>query len=261
MPTPQRFLALFDLHWGYTHRPGRHLGPLHDLKALKVALAFAKDWKPDVVILGGDMLDCGPISHHLKGKQHSLEGLRLLRDATELRQQVLAPLEALKPTKLVYCLANHEQWVDDLLEDTPGLEGVVSVDSLLKLTERNWQIIPQGGHFRLGKLWFLHGDTLKGGQNVAKRALDIYDRNIRFGHYHSTQSVTKHSPLDTAQPKTAVMVPCLCRRDPSYLKGMANAWVTGFLYGTVLPDGTFYDQVALIINGKWMSPMGVLYRG
>src|SRR3990167_7924178 len=162
MPTPQRFLALFDLHWGYTHRPGRHLGPLHDLKAIKVALAFAKDWKPDVVILGGDILDAGPICHHLKGKQHSLEGLRLLRDVTELRTHVLAPLEALKAKKLVYICGNHERFLTDLLEDVPGLEGIVSVDSLLKLSEHQWGVIPQGGHFKLGKLWFLHGDTLKG---------------------------------------------------------------------------------------------------
>lgn len=262
MAEPQRFLALFDLHWGYTRRPGRHLGPLHDLKALKIALAFAKDWKPDVVILGGDMLDCGPVSHHLKGKQHSLEGLRLLRDATELRQQVLEPLEALKPAKLVYAEGNHEKWLNDVLEDIPGLDGFLSINNLLKLEEKGWQLIPQGGHYKLGKLYFVHGDTVKGGGAFkAKQAMDLYDRNIRFGHYHSTQTFCKHRPLDVDEPKTAVMVPCLCRRDPAYLKGIPTGWVTGFLYGTVLPDGGFSDHVAIIAKNRWMSPMGKVYRG
>jgi len=259
MPAPQRFLALFDLHWGYTHRPGRHLGPLHDLKAIKVALAFAKDWKPDVVILGGACLDSGPVSHHLKGKQHSLEGLRLLRDAVELRQQVLDPLEALKPKRLIYLIGNHEQWVDDLLEDVPGLEGIVSVDSLLKLTDHRWQIVPQGGFLKLGKLYVIHGDGIKGNANVAKRALDIYDRNVRFGHFHTYQAFTKHSPLDVSQPKTAIAVPALCRRDPSYLKGAPNQWVQGFLYGSLMPDGTFFDTVAIIVRGRTVVG-GVTYH-
>lgn len=258
MAEARRFLALFDLHWGYTRRPGRHLGPLHDLKALKVALAFAKDWKPDLIVLGGDMLDSGPVSHHLKGKHHSLEGLRLLRDVTELRQHCLAPLEALTAEK-VYIIGNHEQWVDDVLEDTPGLEGIVSLDSLLKLTDHGWTIVPQGKHYKTGKLYFMHGDTIKGGQNVAKRGLDINDRNIRFGHYHTYQAATKHSPLDVSQPKTAVAVPCLCRRDPSYLKGAPNAWAQGFLYGTILPGGHFFDAVAIIVNGQTVIG-GKVYR-
>ena len=52
----EKFVALFDLHWGW-ERVNGHKKPLHDAKALAVALKFIADYKPDHIILGGDILD------------------------------------------------------------------------------------------------------------------------------------------------------------------------------------------------------------
>src|SRR5688572_23047963 len=137
----QKFIALYDLHWGY-ERKGGHKVPLHDQKALNVALEFAKDFKPDHVILGGDILDCGSISHHNHGKPGAVEGFRLLGDAKELRDALIAPMETLKPKSLTYITGNHEDWLTDLVEQIPALEGIVDVGAVLKLDK--WKIIPQG---------------------------------------------------------------------------------------------------------------------
>lgn len=243
----QKFIALYDLHWGY-ERKGGHKIALHDQKALNVALAFAKDFKPDHIILGGDILDCGCISHHNHGKPGAVEGFRLLGDANELREAVIKPLEALKPKSLTYIVGNHEDWLNDLAEQIPALEGIVDVGSVLKLDK--WKVVPQGDAHKLGKLVFVHGDQIKGGEHSAKWGAMAYEANVRFGHHHTYQVYTKTSAID-ANGHTGVAVPCLCKKGPKYGGGAPNRWMQGFNWGWIGgPEGTFNDYVTVIVNGK-----------
>lgn len=244
----EKFVALYDLHWGFENKGG-HKVALHDPKALNVALQFIKDFKPDHVILGGDILDCGAISHHNKGRAGSIEGLRLLSDAAELRDVLIQPLEKSTPGRLVYHIGNHEDWLNDLVDLQPGLRGIVEADALLKLDSR-WEVIPVGEHSTLGKLTFIHGDQVKGGEYVAKSAVAAYERNVRFGHHHTYQVHTKTSAVDL-NGHTGIAVPCLCRKNPNYGGGAPNKWMQGFNWGYVGgPKGTFNDYVTVIVNGN-----------
>lgn len=254
--TAKKFAFLTDLHYGFERRSG-HKIPLHDMKAFTVALQFLQDFQPDVLILGGDFLDCGAISHHNKNKKHSTEGLRLLADAQGLREEVLEPLEELGASKMVYFTGNHEDWLDDLVEENPGIEGIVELSTLLKLDA--WQVIPQGGYFNLGKLTFIHGDQLSGGEHIAKAAVLAWERSIRFGHVHTFQTYTKVSPINEKLGKTGIAVPCLCTKDPKYGQGKANRWVQGINYGYVFNDGTYSDFVSIITNGKMVAE-GKVYK-
>jgi hypothetical protein len=245
----ERFIATFDLHFGW-ERKGGHKVPLHDPKAWAAVMAFAADFKPTTWIHGGDMLDCGVISHHRKGKPGQTEGLRLLADATEGRKLFIDPVEKVvgKGGKLVYIVGNHEDWLTDLTDEMPSLEGIVNIENLLGLDR--WTVIPQGGMYRLGKLCFVHGDTIKGGEMVAKAAVINYEESIRFGHHHTAQLYTKTSPIQSKLAKTGMAVPCLCSKDPKYGEGAPNRWVQGFLYGYVGKGGIYNDYLAIIIDGK-----------
>lgn len=252
-----KFLYAVDLHWGY-ERVNGHKRPLHDLRAMNAMLQFAKDFKPDEIILGGDMLDCGLISHHNHGKPGATEGLKLRADATELQDALLTPLECLGAKKLVYIEGNHEAWLNQLVEAIPTLEGLLELDNILDLS--NWKVIPQGGQYDLGKLTFLHGDTVVGGEHMAKQAVINYERNVRFGHYHTLQMYTKTSPSEYKNGKTGIAVPCLCHKTPKYGKGKPNKWMSGFNWGYVLPNGNFSDYVSLIMDGQFIAN-GKLYKG
>ncbi len=244
----EKFVALYDLHWGYQRKNG-HKSPLHDAKALKVALDFIKEFKPDHVILGGDILDCGAISHHNHGKPGATEGLKMLADAKELVEAVIKPIEAVKPKSLTYIVGNHEDWISQLVEKFPSLEGIVDLKSMLKLSDK-WKIIPNGDTHKLGKLIFMHGDQIKGGEHSAKWATVAWEGNVRFGHHHTYQVYTKTSAKD-ANGHTGVAIPCLCKKDPAYGGGSPNRWMQGFQYGYVGgPEGIFNDYTAIIINGK-----------
>lgn len=256
----RRFMFVTDTHWGY-ETVGGHKRPLHDPRAVNVMLQFAEQFKPHDLILGGDILDCGVISHHNKGRVRKTEGFRLLRDAEQCHTNIIQPLEQLLPREGVkaFIIGNHCDWIQDLLDEQPGLEGLVDVRTLLKLGK--WGVIEQGHGFQYHKLYFLHGDTIKGGEHVAKSGVVNYERNIRFGHHHTFQTYTKTSPIDAEVAKTGVAVPCLCSKDVGYMERIPNRWVQGFLYGWVDEEsGVFSDQVAVIIRGKAVIN-GKLYTG
>ena len=253
----EKFVALYDLHWGYERR-NRHKNALHDEKALSVALQFIQDFKPDHIILGGDILDCGAVSHHNHGKPGLTEGLKLVSDAKELHEALIAPLEALKTKSLTYIIGNHEDWLDDLVSQLPALEGIVDLESILDLDDR-WQVVPCGETTKLGKLIFMHGDQVKGGEHSAKWATVAYEANVRFGHHHTYQTYSKTTALD-AVGHTGIAVPCLCKKNPAYGGGAPNRWMQGFLWGYIGPKGLFNDYVSIIINGTAMIN-GKVYRG
>lgn len=252
------FVALFDLHWGYERKNG-HKVTLHDEKALNVALKFIKDFKPDHIVLGGDILDCGSISHHNHGKPGAVEGLKLLADAKELREALIQPLEQLRTKSLTYIVGNHEDWLTDLVEQIPALEGIVDIASVLKLSKR-WKIVPQGAAHKLGKLVFVHGDQIKGGDHSAKWAVQAYEANVRFGHHHTFQVYTKTSAVD-ANGHTGIAVPCLCKKAPKYGGGSPNKWMQGFNWGYIGgPNGTFNDYTTVIVGGT-ATVNGKSYKG
>lgn len=243
----QKFLFSPDKHIGW-ERGSRGLKPLHDERALVALMTFASDFKPDIWIEGGDNLDCGPVSHWLSDKKLSAESLDLSRDLAAYQQLVLDPLKSLKLTRKLWLTGNHEAWLDQLAERNPGLRGLLDIEQLLPL--KGWEVKPQGAVVKLGKLHFLHGDTLPTSKNVAERAVVAYEHSVRFGHFHTYQVASKYGALH-GEVKTGVSVPGLCRRNPNYLKNRPNQWSQGFCWGYLHDDGTFNDYVTIITKGRF----------
>jgi len=100
----------------------------------------------------------------------------------------------------------------------------------------------------------------QGGENCAKWATVAYEANVRFGHYHTFQTYSKTSAIDS-NGHTGIAVPCLCKKDPKYGGGSPNKWMQGFLWGYVnCPNNTYNDYVTVIINGQ-ATIAGKVYRG
>ena len=259
MSEPRRFMAVYDVHRGWESRGG-HRKAIHDPKAWSAVVKFAQDFKPQDFIFGGDILDCGCISHHNKGKARKTEGMRLLRDAEDCAENVIKPIEEtlVRGGRRDFIVGNHEDWLEDLVDIDPALEGLVDVNHLLGLDA--WKVIPQGGHTKLGKLHFIHGDQLGGGEHAAKKAALDYGKSVRFGHFHTFAAYTKTSPVDTLLHHSAVSVPCLCVKDPAYNESKPSRWAQGFLWGYINEDGTFNDYVSIVVDGQFTA-LGRTYRG
>lgn len=250
------FLALWDIHWGFERR-NRKKVPIHDPRSLAAVAEFARIFKPEILVWGGDILDCGAISHHNQKKKLSVEDLRLAEDAQGLQEYMGKIRSSGKVAQEYYLLGNHEDWLQDLVEQYPALEGILDIRQILSLPP-SVKCVDQGGSLQLGKLVFLHGDQLKGGEYVAKRAVETYARNVRFGHFHTFQVATRTSPLDAEDVHTAIAVPALCRRDLAYGEGAPNRHCQGFLWGW-LDDKGFSDQVTVITN-RGFAALGKEFR-
>lgn len=257
-----RILFFTDSHYGKERQQGI-LRDVHDPKAHSILLQIARDWKPTHLVNGGDGLDAGCVSHHNASKARLTEGMRIEKDATAYRQEVLKHLEALSSAKVKhYLLGNHERFLDDLVDQIPALEGTVSVDKLLRLTEENWTVHPLGSVITIGgKLHMLHGDTIKGGQWPSKWATEAYGRSIMFGHFHTSQRWTKHNALDATDIHRGFAVGCLSRRDPGYGRGAPNRWSQSIaLIEEDSKSGQFQVTEIEIVEGKAIYN-GKLYRG
>jgi hypothetical protein len=191
-----------------------------------------------------------------------MEGLRLQDDYRDFRTEFLGPLESLLPAHCAKRVhkGNHEDWVDQYIDENPALSGIMDIDENVGYTANGWKMFKQGEASRIGKLYIVHGDNISGGVHVAKSAVEMYERNIRFGHFHTHQTFTKTAALDVSQCKTGVAVPCLCTREASYGKGAPNRWLTGFNVGYLFPDGTFTDTVIVMVNNKFHWN-GLTYAG
>lgn len=250
-----RFVSMFDIHYGKERLSGGHYKPIHNLKAITPIFKFMEDFKPNAFVFGGDQIDFGEISHWNKTKKLSTEGLKLIDSLDGFKRDILDEVDKRLPKKAtkIFHIGNHTDWLFDLIDANPALEGVLDLDKALNLTKRGWKIIPLEGVSNIGKIHFIHGQQIKGGDNIAKQAVLAYDRNIRFGHHHTYQTYLRTSALDTKDMKTGVAVPCLCRRDLKYGEGAPNRWGNGFLWGTVYPNGNFHDQVSLITDGTFYA--------
>lgn len=255
----KRYVNLFDAHVGFEKVTGK-LKALHDPKMLAATMRFVADFKPDLINLCGDMLDCGGVSHWNEDEKRQTEDVRLLKDAETLQNDVLIPCRdsAASGAALTYLGGNHEDWLEQFVDKHPALEGVLSLDNLLQLTKNGWTLLPHGGVIKLGHLYLIHGHQIKGAQHIAKKAVDVYQRNVHFGHHHTHQVWTSIAPLDM-QPKQGVAVPCLAQKNPGYANGQPNRWMQGFEYGWLESNGNFHNNIALLVGRKFFAE-GRTYR-
>lgn len=259
--TCKKFAFITDIHWGYQRTNSRHKVPVHNPRALEAVLKFISDFQPDYLTLGGDQLDLRVISHWTKKSKLSMEGLRLHDDFVSFRHKFLEPLTQSLPTHCVKRVhkGNHEDWLDQFLDENPALEGLLSIDQHIGYSALGWENIGQGKASKIGKLHFVHGEHITG-TNVAKMAVEMYEASVRFGHFHTYQAYTKTSVLDATQCKTGIAVPSLCSRAASYGKGAPNRWLTGFNAGYVFPDGTYTDTVIVMVQNRF-AWNGTVYAG
>lgn len=252
-----RFVAVFDLHVGwawYWDGVSRRRRPQHDLRAWGLVLDFVRDFKPHVFIFGGDLLHAASVSHHEQGKPMNTEGLRLFDEVRELKEKYLQPVDELVKGEKVILLGNHERFLLDMVEKVPGID--FDFASLFGVEGRDdWRIIGLGGVYQLGKIKFIHGDYLSSASNLTyhtKKALESYQANVRYGHYHTFQAASYVNPQRNLETKTAVAVPCLSTVTPNYSKGPTD-FLQGFLYGYVRPNGNFNDYVVIITRDGFVA--------
>jgi len=260
------FIFLPDIHVGFEHvfdalNSRWRYQPTFDEKFIQKVFKFFQDLNPTHVILGGDQFDFSSISRFNKDSKVAAIGAALEKEYLEWQRIFGAKLEMLQSygaggSSISWLIGNHDDRTTEFTSKYPQLTGLIDPVKYLKLKDLGVTVKNRGELYNLGKLWFTHGDQIRASGDIAKNAALHYNRNIRFGHFHTLRSYTLHSAVDAKDVKTAIGVPAMTHRSAAWGKNRPNQCLQGFGYGFVSKKGNFSDYQVVntpegfVINGK-----------
>lgn len=241
MPKPERYVVVADLHYPDVHQP-----------TWDALWKFLEDDPPQGFVFLGDQFDNHSISHWTNGKPGQRFKRAFVDEERGFDREILKPLDGLlgKKCKKVWVVGNHDDRERELDDLYPELEGCFDRPTNLNLNERGWSVFKLGETFKYGKLYYVHGEAL-GGQYHSRKAVDLFCRNLVYGHLHSPQSFTKILPQDESQKWTAQCLPILGKTNPDYLEGRPHAWVNGFGVVEYHGEGLFNLYPVVVSRGRF----------
>jgi predicted phosphodiesterase len=170
----ERIAFLSDIHF-----------PFQDKVALAKVLAFLGNWKPDEIILGGDIFDCYSISDYNKepGRHETLQ------DEFDSARDFIAEVDEIAKGKVRFFIGNHENRIYRHVAQYPALYKLRSLDfGVAAGLPAHFQVHGSQYHHRVGGLLLLHGDlqgrVSSGGINPAATMLKKLRTSCMFGHWH-----------------------------------------------------------------------------
>jgi len=241
-------------------------GEFMDKDVFELTKAYMKDYKPDTLVINGDMLDFYSLSTFDKNPERKYDlqselttGREILRD---LRKTV-GP-----KCKMVYIEGNHENRLQKYLWRNPELFNLpdLKLDKLLRLSKYNVEFVAvdndywrnTNGHYKIGDAIITHGDNRTNGTSVsgyagysAKNSMLKMQTSIVLGHVHRLALVKHTTPYGTL---TGVEAGCLCQKS-----GTAN-WQQGFATFETDDDNKNYNYRIHHIEDNKLRVDGTTYE-
>lgn len=246
--TAQRWLILPDLQI-----------PYHDEDALVAVLKYAQTQRWDGCIQLGDFMDWDWCSRWTKENMRAAEGARFLEEyklGNEVLDAIQYAVRKQNPACQITILEGNHDWrIENVIDKTPALEGLVEMEHGLRLKERNityWKYWTHRRPYIIGNAWFIHGEYI--GANHAKKTADAFHRNVFYGHTHDRMSATKTTAFgDSVQCES---MGTLSRFDLEYMGHKPSNWMQCFAEFYFRPDGNFNHYVTNVINHSFTAING-----
>jgi len=233
----KRVLLLCDIHV-----------PYHNIAAITAMLHKAKEYKPDVIVINGDLFDFHGLSKYLKDprKKNFAEEIQIGCDLMKRLQDVLG-------CKIVFKLGNHDERYQHYLWMKAGEIAGLEDFELQHIINRRMDGVELVGDKRIikaGGLNIVHGHEFVGGGfapvNVA-RGFYMRAKETTIGGHHHRVSVHTEKTASGKIIKTW-SAGCLCELHPQYMP--INSWSHGFATVDVDKDGSFTVNNYEIYKGK-----------
>lgn len=215
--------------------------------------AYIKDFKPDLIILGGDIIDAKGL-HGVESFTPTQFKLEWYKRDCALLQIFMRRLNEMAPNaKYVYLIGNHEERYDRLINKYPDLfRGKLNLirDGVPKHIQNKMKFIPYGTYesfYKLGDCVFLHGDIYPD-QHAKKYAQAHSPYKVWYGHLHDIQIYSQQVAGPQHVARYAGTAGCLSKRAPEWKKGMMHKWVNGFA-DFMVRDGITTITPHVIENG------------
>lgn len=236
---PLRFIVVSDVH-----------GDEQDHAATAAALAFTKDFNPDIRVIAGDLWDFSAIRNGASEKERTKS-----MEADFAAGEDFANCFFRGGRKNHLMLGNHDVRVYDL-ESSPdaarsGL-GKRMVADIKRVAKDNsaklWPYDSRYGVLEIGHLKVVHGYHT--GASACASHSRIYG-NVIFGHVHSIESFQTPG----LKQQEARAIGCLCKLDQDYADRKTGKlrWAHGFAYGWLFADGTYQLNQARSVDGKFYA--------
>lgn len=180
-------------------------------------------------------------------------------EAAAFKAHVGLFMEALPRTKFIYIEGNHENWLEQFTASFPQTTKP-TLKTVLGEYSNRVEIIPQGGFYQIGKLYFAHGDQFKS-QNPSKQAVERTNKSIVIGHHHTYKIWPDYSMVDEKDKHLGIQVPCYCGMAPEYGKGAPNSWMNGFFSASIKKkSGNFSPFIQMVgPKGNFITQDGTEY--
>lgn len=213
----KRVLVLSDIHV-----------PYHSPTALTAAFDWAKNEKPDAVLLNGDTIDFHGLSRFVKNPKarsvaHELDAFKGLIQAIR---------DTFPAAAIYYKMGNHcERYEHFLRIKAHELIGVEEFDfqNIIKTRAEGITVISDKRIVKLGSLNAIHGHEFGGSVfspvNIARGLFLRGKVNAIQGHNHQTSEHTE--PNMDGDITTTWSIGCLCDLHPEFLP--INRWNHGFM--------------------------------
>ena len=226
--------------------------PYHSDKALEGALKHGDDYKPDAIILNGDVADCFSVSWWVKNPK-----LRDFPGEIIANKHFLDSLRSRFPkAKIYYKMGNHEERYERFLwQRCEELLGVPEFEfkNLLKFDDNDITAIEDQRVINLGQLPIVHGHEFSRGLfssvNAARGLFLKAKHSCLVAHHHQTSEHTARTISD--KMVSCWSVGCLCGLSPEFLR--LNNWNHGFATVDVKPSGEYHVSNYRILDGKVLN--------
>jgi len=229
----------------FVYLPDYH-GTFGDKQAAECAVHFMRLHKPELVIIGGDVVDFYQLSRFDKNPERALD----LQDDLDAGHDFCNLVRHhAKNASILALQGNHEarmtRWLWSRGAELLKLRGM-NVPSLLRLSDLNIRYVESGvQQFR--KLTFKHGTRVRSMSGVTAWAeLESEGTSGVSGHTHRIGEVSRTNRGGTYK---WVEAGCLCSLKPEYMPGQVPDWQQGLAYGVMVGD-RFSLHTAHIIKGK-----------
>lgn len=236
---PKKFVIVSDIH-----------GSLQDKRACDAALAFTKDFKPDVKVIAGDLWDFSAIR---KGASVDEQQVSMRDDFDAGTTFANSFFKGGGDKHLM--LGNHDVRAHDMLMSASGVKrdlGAMMVEDINMVGKSNnariWDYDARTGVLDLGHLKIIHG--FHTGVSACAAHARVYG-NVVFGHTHGIASYQ----VPGLDQKEARNIGCLCDLNPDYVNRKTGklAWGHGWAFGWLFSDGTYQINQARNIEGKFYA--------
>jgi len=170
--------------------------PFQDDSAVAIVMAYAKDYKPDNVIINGDLVDFYSLSMWDKSPERKENVEKEVYETTKILHNLRSSIG--KDANITLLEGNHENRLQRFLWANQALYGLdaLKLDKLLDLDKYGVDLVLSDrdywgkatGHIKQGDAIIMHGDNringAKGGMNAGYNTMKSMGTSSIIGHTH-----------------------------------------------------------------------------